>query len=120
MAKVSPDEVDALRRELSIQKTMRHENIVKLFNAFEINGCLYMVLEYVEKGTLFDFIQARALSEQDVIGIFYQIVSAIDYMHKRNILHRDIKPENILMKDKAYVKLADFGFCAPYGNDVVR
>jgi len=117
---VSPEEIEALRRELHIQKTLRHENIVKLYNAFEEKGYLYIVLEYVEKGTLFDSIQARTLSEDDVVNIFFQVVSAIAYLHNRNILHRDIKPENVLMKNKSYAKLCDFGFSAPYGTDIIR
>ena len=117
---MSPDEIEALRRELNIQKVMRHENIVKLYNAFEENGILYIVLEYVENGTLFDLMQTRSLSDDEILKIFYQVTSAINHLHMQKILHRDIKPENILMKNRTYAKLCDFGFSAPYGQDVVR
>lgn len=99
---------------------MKHDNIVKLHNAFESKGYLYIILEYVEKGNLFEYMKVNRLSEDDVVTIFYQVTSAINHLHKQKILHRDIKPENILMKDKNHAKLCDFGFCAPYGNDVVR
>lgn len=71
-------------------------------------------------GNLFEFMKSNRLSEDDVVNIFYQVSSAINYLHKQKILHRDIKPENILMKDRTHAKLCDFGFCAPYGTDVVR
>lgn len=120
MSRVSADEVEALRRELNIQKTLKHDNIVKLYNAFENKGFLYIILEYVENGNLFEYMKTHKLSEDDIVRIFYQMASAINYLHKQKILHRDIKPENILMKERGHAKLCDFGFCAPYGNDVVR
>lgn len=120
MSRVSADEIEALKRELNIQKTLKHDNIVKLYNAFEAKGFLYIILEYVEKGNLFEYMKANRLTEDDIVSVFGQVTSAINYLHKQKILHRDIKPENILMKDKNFAKLCDFGFCAPYGNDVVR
>lgn len=117
---MSPEEKTALDREINVQKTLKHDHIVKLYTAFKMNDFLYIILEYVEKGTLFDFIQARTLSENDIITIFYQVTSAINYLHKQKLLHRDIKPENILMKNKGHSLLCDFGFSAPYGKGVVR
>lgn len=60
------------------------------------------------------------MTEDEIVNMFFQITSAINYMHKQKILHRDIKPENILVIDKTKVKLCDFGFSAPYGNNEVR
>lgn len=120
LSKVGPEETEALRRELNIQKALKHDHIVKLHNAFESSGFLYIVLEHVGMGNLFEFAKRHELSEADIVGIFYQVVSAISYLHRQQILHRDIKPENILMMAKDRVKLCDFGFCAPYGGDVVR
>lgn len=120
MSRVSPEEIEALKRELNIQKALQHENIVKLYNAFETNGFLYIILEYIEQGNLFDYSRKHILSEDDIVNIFYQVTSAINYLHKKQILHRDIKPENILMVNHSHAKLCDFGFCAPYGGDVVR
>ena len=117
---MSTDEIEALKRELNIQKALKHEHIVKLYNAFESKGFLYIILEYVEKGNLFEYMKANRLNEDDIVSIFGQVTSAINYLHKQKILHRDIKPENILMKERNFAKLCDFGFCAPYGNDVVR
>ena len=120
LSKVSPEEIEALRRELNVQKVLKHDNIVKLHNAFETNGFLYIILEYIELGNLFEFSKKTKLTEDEIINVFFQITSAINYLHKQKILHRDIKPENILMVSRNTAKLCDFGFCAPYGNDVVR
>lgn len=120
MARVSPEEIEALKRELKIQKVLRHDNIVKLYNAFESRDFLYIILEYVENGNLFEFAKKRPLSDEQIVNIFCQVTSAINYLHKQKILHRDIKPENILMVNQDHAKLCDFGFCAPYGSDVVR
>ncbi len=110
----------ALKREILLQRDFQHPNIVKLYSSFEKKGKLYMILEFVEKGNLWELLKNVYLNETQVIRIFRQIVSAIKYLHKRKILHRDIKPENILLNSHFDVKLCDFGFCAPYGKDQLR
>lgn len=77
---------------------------------------LYIVLEYIEEGNLWELMGTKKLKEVEVFKIFYQVVSAMCYIHEKNILHRDIKPENILIKKDKNVKLCDFGFCAPFGE----
>lgn len=84
------------------------------------NGCLFIVLEFVEQGNLMEYMQKNPLSESDIVEIFYQVLAAIDYLHRQKILHRDIKPENILVIGNNKVKLCDFGFSAPYGNNESR
>ena len=118
--KVSKGELEALRRELQIQKMLQHEHIVKMHTSFEKDGYLYIVLEYIKQGNLFEFLRKRNLSQEQVLSIFYQILTAIDYLHDKQILHRDIKPENVLMENENKIKLCDFGFCAFYGKNVVR
>ena len=77
---------------------------------------LYIVLEYIEEGNLWELMNRRKLQNKEIFKIFYQVVSAMCYIHQKNILHRDIKPENILITKKKDVKLCDFGFCAPFGE----
>lgn len=117
---MSKGELEALRRELQIQKILRHEHIVKMHTSFEKDGYLYIVLEYIKHGNLFEFMRKRKLTQEQILDIFYQILTAIDYLHDKQILHRDIKPENVLMEDESTIKLCDFGFCAFYGQNVVR
>ena len=75
---------------------------------------LYLVMEMMNGGELFDYIIAKnTLTEREASGIIRQVASAIDYCHKKNVLHRDLKPENLLLVEKRrldQVKIADFGF----------
>ena len=78
------------------------------------------MLEYVENGNLFQFAKRKLLSEREIINIFKQVLETIEYLHSIKLLHRDIKPENILMVNDTTVKLCDFGFCAPFGDNLIR
>ena len=120
LSEVSPEEREALYRELQIQKLLKHNHIVKLFTHFEEDNRLYIVLEYVENGNLFQFAKKNKLTQNHVIHIFKQMLETVAYLHSIKLLHRDIKPENVLMVDDFTIKLCDFGFCAPYGNDLIR
>ena len=117
---MSSEETEALRRELAIQKNLQHPHIVKMYNSFEKDGFLYIVLEFIENGNLFEYMNKRNMSISQILLFFRQITTAVAHLHEKNILHRDIKPENILIESDDYVKLCDFGFCAPYGGDVIR
>lgn len=71
------------------------------------------MLEFVEKGDLFEFINWQGrLREEEAVFYFRQIMSAIQYCHSLNICHRDLKPENILLNSDGQVKIADFGMAA--------
>jgi len=99
-------------REMDIMTCLNHENIVKLYDVFDVpekkSKCL--VLEYVNGGELFDLLlENGALSEEEARKMFRQIISAIEYMHKHLIIHRDLKPENILLDSDRNVKITDFG-----------
>jgi len=73
----------------------------------------YLILEYVEGGDLFEFINTHGpLTEHDAIYVFRQMMCAMEYCHSYNICHRDLKPENILLKPDGTVKICDFGMGA--------
>ncbi|RYP06853.1 hypothetical protein DL764_002901 [Monosporascus ibericus] len=100
----------AIEREVAILKLIDHPNIVKLYDIWENRQEIYLVLEYVELGDLFAIINAGgALSEEQAIYYFRQVLSAVEYCHSFNICHRDLKPENILINKHGQVKVADFG-----------
>lgn len=72
---------------------------------------LYLVTEYAPNGEIFDLIsKQRRLSEENAREKFWQIISAVDYLHNFNIVHRDLKAENLLLDSNFQIKLADFGF----------
>lgn len=71
---------------------------------------IFMIMEYVSGGELFDYIVKRGkLQEHEARRFFQQIISGVDYCHRHMIVHRDLKPENLLLDHNMHVKIADFG-----------
>eukprot|EP01119_Soliformovum_irregulare_P019785 TRINITY_DN6334_c0_g1_i1.p1 TRINITY_DN6334_c0_g1~~TRINITY_DN6334_c0_g1_i1.p1 ORF type:complete len:221 (-),score=49.75 TRINITY_DN6334_c0_g1_i1:209-871(-) len=103
-----------LQREIEIMKTVSHPNIIKLFDVMEDLETIYLILEYVAGGELFDLLEAEErLPEEFVKIVIKQVLSAVDYLHKMKVAHRDLKPENILWMPNAngmpHIWIADFG-----------
>lgn len=102
-----------IEREIIIMKLISHPNIMALYDVWENKNELYLVLEYVEGGELFDFlINNGKLNESDAVKYFRMIINGVSYCHKFNICHRDLKPENILLDKNGKIKIADFGMAA--------
>ena len=103
-----------LENEVRIMKRIRHENIVKLYDEFETETNLFLVMEPCSGGELFDrIIEKGWYSEKEAREVIRAVVKAVQFLHENGIMHRDLKPENVLFSDKAddaEVKLADFGF----------
>jgi serine/threonine-protein kinase HSL1 (negative regulator of Swe1 kinase) len=108
----------ALEREIVIMRLLRHPNIVRLYDVWENKDEIYLIMENVDGGELFDFLAERgALPEREAVYLFRQLVEALMYCHRMQIFHRDLKPENILLnKDDYTVKLIDFGMAAYQPN----
>jgi serine/threonine protein kinase len=64
--------------------------------------------------------QKRTFDERTALKIYYRVCKAVKFIHSKNLIHRDIKPENILLNKSGQIKLCDFGFCAPFGEDDKR
>ncbi|KAF9219530.1 Pkinase-domain-containing protein [Gyrodon lividus] len=102
-------------REIIMMKLMNHPNILRIYDVFEGENELYLVLEYVEGGELFDFLVNRGrLPPLEALAFFKQIVYGLNYAHTFSIIHRDLKPENILIHslNPPLIKLADWGMAA--------
>ena len=100
--------------EIKVLKTVDHPNIIKLFDCYYDNIFYYMVEEYCSGGDLFDYIKKeKCFTERKASIIIKQLLSAINYLHKKNIVHRDIKPDNIVFikttNNNIFIKLIDFG-----------
>jgi len=96
-------------------KALDHLNVVKMHEVidFPLKRKLYIVMEYMEGGDLFEYIQSKKdklLKEAEARRLFIQILQGLEYIHSKGIWHRDLKPENILLDSKKNAKLADFGF----------
>ncbi|KAL2429846.1 Serine/threonine-protein kinase HSL1 [Exophiala dermatitidis] len=102
-----------IEREVVIMKLIEHPHIINLYDIWENRGELYLVLEFVSGGELFDYVSSNgALPEEEAVRLYRQIIAGLSYCHGFNICHRDLKPENILLDNHRNVKLADFGMAA--------
>lgn len=108
---------EKFKLEIDLMIAMDHPNIIKLYEVFEDNRYIYLIMEECTGGELFDKIIARIqnknlFSEKEAAGIFSQLMSAVNYCHGQGICHRDLKPENLLLlnsKDDSPLKVIDFG-----------
>ena len=103
---------EQILNEIRIHSKLDHENIIHLYNVYEDEENIKIIMEYAQKGNLFDVIQKekKGISEEKAYKYFIQIVNAVYYLHQHNIIHRDIKPENILISEDDTIKLCDFGW----------
>lgn len=96
-----------------ISKNIDHENIVKTYDVFDTRDNLFIVMEYMPGGMLYDILATEGqFSEKDAASIMRDLLEAVHCLHSYDIVHRDIKPENVLAVSKSFplrVKLADFG-----------
>src|SRR5882762_3669006 len=98
-----------------MMKLMNHPNIMRIYDVYEGDKELYLVLEYVEGGELFDFLVNRGkLPPLDALAYFKQIIYGLNYAHAFSIIHRDLKPENVLIHslNPPLIKIADWGMAA--------
>jgi len=106
-----PEELQLLHREIDIMSKLHHKNIIALEEVFEEEETIFLVLELVTGGELFDQIVSRGTySERDAANTIRQILEAVAYMHDNGIAHRDLKPENLLCSgpDGNIIKVTDF------------
>lgn len=107
--------VESLKQEVSILKQVDHENIVGLTDIYEDDRKVYLIMELMTGGELFDRIVDKypnGYTEQTAAQVIKKIVSALSYLHKKDIVHRDLKPENLLYvspDNDADIKITDFG-----------
>jgi len=107
-----PSQMDSLETEIRIMSMIQHDHVVRLVDLFDTPTHIYMVLELLTGGELFDrIVEIQNYAERDAARIITEILSAVNHLHERDIVHRDLKPENLLLssKDSNNVKLADFG-----------
>eukprot|EP00906_Rhabdomonas_costata_P025950 RCo037038 len=105
------DGVDAyIRREIAIMRKLDHPHVVKLFQVYRSPHHVYLVMELVTGGALFDVIvRNKLLPEGQARSYFQQLLLGVYYCHCNGIAHRDLKPENLLLDDQGSLKISDFG-----------
>ena len=111
---VTRNVLDCLISEVAILRSLDHPNVDKYYETFEDDYYVHIVMEYLQGDDLYKLLvqQEKELKEKNVCDITRQLLKALSFIHKKNIVHRDIKPENILFGQKddySTLKLIDFG-----------
>ncbi|PBC28961.1 Calcium/calmodulin-dependent protein kinase type [Apis cerana cerana] len=104
---------DSLENEIRVLRRLTHPNIVQLLETFEDKHKVYLVMELVTGGELFDrIVEKGSYTEKDASGLIRQVLEAVDYMHDQGVVHRDLKPENLLYynpDEDSKIMISDFG-----------
>ena len=111
---MTPEDLELQRNEIEILKVCQHPSIIRLLDIFENETDIYLVMEYMKGGDLFDYLQRRdfTIKESLACNFAHQIATAIFYLHSYGVAHRDLKPENIIVSDDSEtpeIKITDFG-----------
>ncbi|XP_076321759.1 serine/threonine-protein kinase PAK 4-like isoform X2 [Tachypleus tridentatus] len=113
------------RRELLFNEvvTMRdyhNSNIVEMFSSYLVGDEVWLVMEFLEGGSLTDIVTYSRMNEDQIATVCYQCLSALAFLHAQGIIHRDVKSDSILLAKDGTVKLSDFGFCAQVSADIPK
>jgi serine/threonine protein kinase len=109
-----PSYVTRFEREAQMIAQLSHPNVVPLYRYGEIDGFLYMVMQYIDGSDLYSVLSGYKIDEEfmepeDVLHIISDMCQALDYVHAKGVIHRDIKPSNILLDKEGRAYLSDFG-----------
>ncbi|KAI9254879.1 kinase-like domain-containing protein, partial [Sporodiniella umbellata] len=110
-----------LVREVTIMEIVQHPSIVKLYETFETCDSLFLVMEYVPGWNLDEYLKKQGpMKEEKARMLFRQLVTAVDFCHRKWVVHRDLKTPNVLVTPKGQLKLADFGLGNRYGLERLK
>jgi hypothetical protein len=104
------DRLPTILNEINVMAHSKHPNIINYIGAYQVDQELWVCMEYMDKGSLYDLVRLNIkLDEKHMAYIIKQIVYALTFIHDLKRVHRDIKVDNVLMSSRGEIKLADFG-----------
>nr|XP_054506954.1 serine/threonine-protein kinase PAK 3-like [Agelaius phoeniceus] len=98
--------------EILLLKDKKNPNIVNSLDSFLVDGDLWLVMEYMDGGTLRDVVRQTHMAEGEMAAVSRECLQGLDFLHSNRVIHRDLKSSNILLGMDGSVRLADFGLCA--------
>ena len=114
---INTEDVSRVYNEIAVLRGLKHLNIVKLIDAFDLDDKMCFVMEYCSGGELMEYIKEKEiLTEEEVHSLGAQMVDAVRYCHNSKVIHRDLKPENVLFSNssKTVIKIVDFGIAGMF------
>ncbi|GAC94823.1 protein kinase [Pseudozyma hubeiensis SY62] len=111
---------DLIINEILVMKESRHRNIVNFIDSFLFKGDLWVVMEYMEGGSLTDVVTCNIMTEGQIAAVSREVLEGLRHLHQHRVIHRDIKSDNVLLSLQGDIKLTDFGFCAQIGESQAK
>ena len=111
----NPEAEESVKKEICVHKLLKHKQIVQCYGSRQDGSRQFIFLEYCSGGELFDRIEPDVgMPEHQAQRFFIQIMSGLEYLHKKGVSHRDIKPENLLLDENDCLKISDFGMATVF------
>lgn len=103
--------------EAKAMARLNHNNLIQIYDFGDIDGMLYIIMEYMPGRTLFKVAHGQQVDQIEAASLIRDMCNGLDHAHASGILHRDIKPANVLIDDEGRPKIVDFGLARPLGEE---
>ncbi|KAI9323676.1 kinase-like domain-containing protein [Dichotomocladium elegans] len=111
---------DLIINEIAVMRKSQHPNIVNFIDSYLWKGDLWVIMEYMDGGSLTDVVTSNIMLEGQIAAVCQEVLKGLSHLHQNGVIHRDIKSDNVLLSLQGDIKLTDFGFCAQLNEDQTK